>query len=253
MEDIKPTSTDDEFHFSEAEEASPYSSAVGEESAGIKSKFNRRNVLIAVVIIAAAIALYKLIGVFSGSSGTRKSTPVVTRTIERRPIPSRTVSIPTLPTPTRTTSPALSTALQDQLSQMHQHNVQSSNQVESINTNLHALSNSVANLQGVVAAMNQQLQTVSAQLQQQHTAILALRPKKVKRRGPRVGPASPIRPKWYIQALLPGRAWLFQADGNNITVRTGDSLAGYGKIKDILVVKGVVMTSSGAIIRYRGM
>jgi len=81
MADPKVTLGDDEFHFSEAEEASGDAyTLIDEDVAGSNaSKFNRRNILIAIVIIVIALSLYKLIGVFFGASDVKK-TPAVAAT-----------------------------------------------------------------------------------------------------------------------------------------------------------------------------
>jgi len=55
---------------------------------------------------------------------------------------------------------------------------------------------------------------------------------------------------YYIQAIIPGRAWLKNEDGQTITVTYGDAIAGLGKVNKIDAENGVVITSSGAKIMY---
>jgi len=251
MDDTKPTSTEDEFHFSEAEESTSYASVADSREGKKSGKLTRRNLLIAIVVIVVAFSLYKLTGVFFGSSGTQKRTPTVITTPHKiKSISQATVIKAPTQLSVKPAATALSSSLLHQFSQMEEYQVQSRQQVDSISNTLSSLSNSIENLQGSVAAINQQLQTISSQLQRQHAAIRALRPKKVKRTKRRT---VPIRSTWYIQALVPGRAWLFQTNGKNITARVGDLLAGYGRVKDISIIKGVVKMSSGVIIRYRGL
>lgn len=53
-----------------------------------------------------------------------------------------------------------------------------------------------------------------------------------------------------IRAIISGRAWLEDGQGNNITVKVGDNLPTYGRIVKIKPVEGVVETSSGRTIMF---
>ena len=55
---------------------------------------------------------------------------------------------------------------------------------------------------------------------------------------------------YYIQAIIPGRAWIRTSNGQTITVAYGDELAGLGKVTKIDAENGVVITSSGAKVMY---
>ena len=51
--------------------------------------------------------------------------------------------------------------------------------------------------------------------------------------------------------MIHGRAWLQNKKGNTFTVKIGDKLKGYGKVKLIEPEQGVVITSSGDVIRFK--
>ncbi len=55
---------------------------------------------------------------------------------------------------------------------------------------------------------------------------------------------------YYIQALIPGRAWIVSEKGTTLTIREGSMLDGYGTIKLIDATEGKIMTSSGRVIRF---
>lgn len=60
-------------------------------------------------------------------------------------------------------------------------------------------------------------------------------------------------PTYYVQAMIPGRAWLFKKErgtSTTLTVARGDSLPGYGQITAIDPSRGVVITNSGKVIGY---
>lgn len=52
-------------------------------------------------------------------------------------------------------------------------------------------------------------------------------------------------PDYYVQAVIPGRAWLKNADGQILTVTQGDPVPGYGTVSLIDAQNGIVMTSTG--------
>jgi intracellular multiplication protein IcmG len=53
---------------------------------------------------------------------------------------------------------------------------------------------------------------------------------------------------YFIQAIVPGRAWLQGPDGNTVTVGVGSMIPGYGEVVDISTQDGAVKTRSGKII-----
>ena len=55
---------------------------------------------------------------------------------------------------------------------------------------------------------------------------------------------------YYIQAVIPGRAWLVSSQGLTITVREGTSVPGYGIVKLIDPNQGRILTSSGRTITF---
>lgn len=56
--------------------------------------------------------------------------------------------------------------------------------------------------------------------------------------------------KYYIQAMIPGRAWIKSKKGSTITVRRGSRIMGYGRITMIDVENGIITTTSGNMIRF---
>ena len=60
--------------------------------------------------------------------------------------------------------------------------------------------------------------------------------------------APPIH--YYIQAVIPGRAWIIATNGSTLTVREGTNIAGYGIVRLIDPLDGRIVTSSGQIIRF---
>jgi intracellular multiplication protein IcmG len=56
--------------------------------------------------------------------------------------------------------------------------------------------------------------------------------------------------RYYIQAIIPGRAWLKDSNGKIFTVTTGDGIPGYGTVIKIEPKKGLISTDQGRVIEY---
>lgn len=57
-------------------------------------------------------------------------------------------------------------------------------------------------------------------------------------------------PYYHVEAVVPGRAWLKDQNGTTITVGKGDQIRGYGYVTYIDSENGLVVTSSGIVVRY---
>ncbi len=56
--------------------------------------------------------------------------------------------------------------------------------------------------------------------------------------------------RYFVTAIIPGRAWLQSSNGQTVTVVAGDTLPGYGTITEIDPQKGIVQTSVGITLQY---
>lgn len=56
---------------------------------------------------------------------------------------------------------------------------------------------------------------------------------------------------YFVQAVIPGRAWLVNEKGQAITVRVGSEVPGYGMVKDIDAPEGRVVMSTSKVFRFK--
>jgi len=56
--------------------------------------------------------------------------------------------------------------------------------------------------------------------------------------------------QYFLQAIIPGRAWLISTNGDTVTVREGTRISSYGVVRFIDAKRGRVLTSSGQVIRF---
>lgn len=245
-DEIKHNNDEEEFQFTEVEEPELYEAEPRPsfwDKVAWSSYLNRSNAIILIGAIILALAFYKLWGIFSA--------PKAPVRVARPPI---VVQAPvTAPQPV---SPTVT-----ELQQLQQQMSADQEKVNNLENNMNTLSNSVTSLQQSLDGIKNQLSEVMTQLKTQQEEIQTLKPKcKVKPSGPidfcpPLGQVKKIkkieRIKYYIKAVVPGRAWLVMPNGHTVSVAEGDRLPGYGKIVAISAVNSTVTTSSGTIIRYR--
>ena len=226
-----------------------------------------RNALIVVFLIFILMLLYRFMGPFftkkvdSTQSVTSVSTPIIQPTQQPDVQPEVTPVVTTVvteepPPPTQTTPVVQTTIESPELTQklsamdLNQQNIRSdvnniSNQLGGINSNINALNSKIANLSQMVTSLSLTVEQQSNQI----ASLIAVRVQQTKIHAP-VRHVATSRPLFYIQAVIPGRAWLIAANGSTLTVREGTILAGYGVVKLIDAVQGRVITSSGRVIRF---
>ncbi|HHF7373519.1 type IVB secretion system protein IcmG/DotF [Legionella bozemanae] len=228
----------------------------------------KRNALIAVGIIIFAMLMYKFIGgMFSKSTPTPKETETPAPIAEITPQPKE-AEIPPAPIQqqpevqqpvqqpvVQQTPPPMvqeSAALQQKVASIEssQQTVQSevssmNQQVSNINNNVNALNAQITKLNQVISDLNNQVVKQSEVI---NVLIERTKPKPVKR-VIHIKPAS-SQIIYYINAVIPGRAWLIGTNGSTLTVREGSKIAGYGVVKLIDSMQGRVLTSSGRVIRF---
>ena len=122
-------------------------------------------------------------------------------------------------------------------------------EMNTINNNVEGLKTSLSDLMSKINDLNKNIAflTDQVQLQQEQIAKLKQRPKKKvirKKSKPKVSV------KYYIQAIIPGRAWLMSTNGTTITVSEGTRVPGYGRVKLIDPHQGKVIMSSGKDILF---
>ncbi|MDI1352280.1 MAG: type IVB secretion system protein IcmG/DotF, partial [bacterium] len=216
----------------------------------------KRNALIVIGLIIFAMVMYKLLGYLFFSTKTvsvAKTTTTPAAQVATQPTAIQPIqpSIPVQPTVQPVVVTENSSDLNNKVSaiELAQQSVRSevgsmSQQVDNVNTN-------VTNLNNQIASLNQTISTLSNQLAKQSEEINLLmartQPKKI------VKPAirqSVAQVNYYIQAVIPGRAWLIGSNGSTLTVREGTKISGYGMVKLIDSMQGRVITSSGRVIKF---
>lgn len=236
MDDESPKTSDEEYHFSDLETSDLYGSdEQGGAGAATRTKKMRRVLFIFGIVIILFLA-YKIFDVFLGAPTTQKKAPAPVQQPALPRVPVQTIQpIASVPAPAEVDA------------------------IQRVQTDVNDIKNSLADLQGTLSTLNYSLQGLTEQMKQQQT-ILESQEKllKVLQPKPKAKPKTTRaitkkRKLYYVDAMIPGRAWLKTRNGDEtITVSEGDKILGYqGVVVQIDANAGEVVMSSGQIIRYK--
>lgn len=250
LENLSPDSMGDDDLLS----AAPITPRLEQKDASSNIK---RNALVVVILAVLAMLLYKFAGPFFTKKTSSTNTGIVVPPVSSQPTLPIVEQTPIIITPPTTVAelPKTSETADPQLSQkisaldLNQQTIRSD--LNNANTQLSGINNNINNLNTKMANLAQLVNTMSMKMEQQSqqiTMLIAAREKPKPR--PIVKRAVAPSMVYFIQAVIPGRAWLISTNGSTLTVREGTSVPGYGIIKLIDPNQGRVLTSSGRIIRF---
>lgn len=147
-------------------------------------------------------------------------------------------------------------ALQAQVAQMSSNYNNLMQQIQTDDSRITNIEKSINNVESQMSKVSDALQTIvnaavsgGVGMEQQ---MGAYQPRPQAQGARTVYQASPSTRgnSYFIQAIIPGRAWLQDTEGRTITVTYGDSIPGLGKVTKIDPENGVVVTSAGIKIMY---
>ncbi len=244
---------EDEYQFTEGLAAGEKVFTTSTEAAAAHGSYMtvvRKLVLVVIAGFLVITVIYKFASSFWGGKEIEKSPPAKPAVTVIAPV--RTVQEPIVRQPTADTS---------QTQQLHQRINQLQSSVEQSRADTNRLLDSMSGLQQNIELLNQRfakmddpLKSMALQLnlQQEQIDLLEKRTRKpvVKRVAHKKPPLKKPDPVFYIQAIIPGRAWLKSTEGTTLTVGEGDRLRSYGAISEIDAASGRITTSYGRIITF---
>lgn len=214
----------------------------------IKQPNIRRNGLIAVAGLFVIIFLIKSIG----SDDITKKSANTAKAIAPEKIAQ--VSNPMLQATAVKPNNNLDNQQSDRLMEIER-NVQSN--IAGMRDQIGQLSNQVNNLTNTNQALINQISDLTAKMltsQQALEELLAAKKSQpvIHRMRPHLAKIQPKTQKiiYYVQAVIPGRAWLINSEGATLTVRVGSRVPGFGVVHRIDELQGRVTLSSGHVISF---
>jgi len=256
-QDFEKEDTGGEYQFQEEQETPEYKY---EEQAPTETKIKpkKRPLFIAIGAILVIFIIYEIVHLIFGGKPSAPTQP---------PVPAmKTENIQPVASPTGFTQPSQQQApafpqqavtppqpsevdnnsLANQLTQLQTANQDLSSSLEKqqfqMQTNMMSMQENLTTVGNQLQQITESLQDLVNDAQAQKAAarraawekqqqVIALRKKK----------------SYFVDAVIPGRAWLKGADGSTITVTVGETIPGYGKVTMINAYSGVVRTTSGTI------
>lgn len=247
----------DEYQFADLDSMSPDSGAEVQPNPenepppdtvhGENKKSNvKQKAIIVLVLVVVLMIVYKLIASFF----SEKKPPVSTL-----PEPAKIAMPITAPTPQPmpvvvAPTPSASTKLREQLTALEssQQNVQSG--LDAVNNQLGGISNNVNAMSAKIAELSTIINNLSTKVDEQAREIDQMTIRREAKKAHHVPRKMVHYHKYFIQAIIPGRAWLVATNGSTLTVRDGSVIRGYGTVKLIDPNQGRVLTSSGQVIKF---
>ena len=132
--------------------------------------------------------------------------------------------------------------------QKTQADIQAANtNILNVQTNINQIIQKIAEMEKSITAMTQ---TIDAKIKQMRAVETKHSERKRKKNHHKIYTSANIG-GIYIQAIIPGRAWLIDKNGaDTITVREGTKIPGHGVVKVIDPNQGQVVLSTGEIIKF---
>jgi intracellular multiplication protein IcmG len=206
----------------------------------LDNKMKIKRVLIIVGVIVVAFVVYKIATVSIGKAEKSE------------------VSMTAAPALEKANVPASSNDQLTQLTQMHgivkSHLERITDQNESLNgavaqlgLTTSSMNTTLSNITENLSKMNENIQSINRRLMDLQKLETVQQSELDKEKTERLRRE---KVTYQVQALVPGRAWLKGTDGSTLTVSRGDNLPNYGTVDRVDVGQGLVVTSSGRILRY---
>jgi intracellular multiplication protein IcmG len=244
----------DEYQFSELDPINPPSTEeeqsvhdASENRRLTESSNVKRNAIIAVSVFVLLILAYKFIIPHLMDKKPIDKDIKPTTSLEQQPsLPEPQSQVVSLPTP----EPDGSSEVNDQIHLIASSQESLSAELSNVSGQVTNINSSITSLTDKISELNTAITTLSDKLEMQVHVMERMTAKPVVRVKKATVRSIKLRSHYYLQAVIPGRAWIVATNGATLTVREGSYIPGYGQVKLINANEGRVITSSGQIIRF---
>ena len=207
-----------------------------EKVVGVLKALWKKNPRVVVVVGAIIVLIIIFSFVHSSSSQAQMLSAATDNTPPSTPVPV------TQPAPTPTFSSALTSSAD-------------SGALKSIKASASSNQAAIANLQVQLEGLKSDLQRINQGQQTTDQAVVALSESVRKLTNALENPVKkkvvkPVNMVYNLRAIVSGRAWIVDQNGNSQSVTVGSHLKQYGTVQKILPSQGMVTTSSGKVIEF---
>ena len=176
----------------------------------------------------------------------------IMRTLKSHSEPAPAIDQPAAPAVVQApiAQPVTDPQITDQLTELKQESINNSVATRQLQSQVLQLTNSLNQTRTNQQQLNQSLMVLVGQVQQLTSELKTLsHPKPVKVEAPAPKPVEKVI-TYQIRAVVPGRAWIVNSDGESQSVAIGDVVPQYGNVQSIDADTGVVITTSGKTIKF---
>jgi len=225
----------------------------------LKENIQVRNALISLAVLILLIVVYQFTsGLISKKKENKEPQTAMQNTQTFEEDSSKLSSMQTQDTNLQTTS-ALQEELDsktknmnDDLAKIRIGEDAMNAKIASLNAENFKLAAEYQQLSEKVNKLSNQIDKLTSAVEDQSQSIMSLSIRKEyhPRSAPRKQVARQHYIKYFVKALIPGRAWLIAENGSTLTIRAGSVIPGYGVVTMVDVSKGRVLTNSGKVIAF---
>ncbi|MGV3739821.1 MAG: hypothetical protein ACO1N3_00815 [Gammaproteobacteria bacterium] len=143
----------------------------------------------------------------------------------------------------------------DRLSRLEKENTELQAQLSAMSAQMLTLNSNVGTTAANLKQISDQLAQLATAVQNEEKVNAGLiekleRQEKMMLNAGKIGSSEqPVQ--YFLQAIIPGRAWLISSEGETLTVSRGTPLGSYGRVSFIDAASGRVLTSSGNTIIFK--
>lgn len=206
----------------------------------------RRN---AIIVILALFFLIGFIKMFSSSGLKHKESSEPSPSIQVKPEPQQVIQAPSINQPSSQEIDGLvnnQKNIENTMNGLNQQVSQMTSQMNTLGGNVQTLQQQLVDMQTKQAVIISSIEELVKS--QRSRPNIVHHQEKTYRERVFVGPRYFVH--YYVQAIIPGRAWLINSEGQTLTVRLGSNVPGYGSVQAIDPLQGRVRMSSGKILRF---
>lgn len=144
---------------------------------------------------------------------------------------------------------------QDRLARIEKANADLQNQISAMSTQMLTLNSNVSTTAANLKQISDQLAQLATVVQNEAKVSAGIVEKIARQEKMMFGAGNmamsqqPVQ--YFLQAIIPGRAWLISSEGETLTVSRGTPLGSYGRVSFIDAASGRVLTSSGQTILFK--
>lgn len=216
----------------------------------VKQNFVVRITLIVIVILLCGGVIYKCTISHLVEKRSEKIAPVVAIYPKSSVPVARTNQVSLKP---QANSQAM-TVQQDNYRNLDQTQSELQAQVNALSTQMSSLTSNVRNISENLKTLNNQLSQLAAAVINEAKLGSGLGEQMKQLQMKMVAKRLEVQPRrlaqYFVQAMIPGRAWLVNAEGQTLTVTQGTAVADYGVVRYVDTSNSQVLTSSGRTITY---